>query len=361
MKSKLLKIVEPIVTVYATYANVNSIVRQYEAGNQWFLQKYFHQLYIYAPKNNVLAVEFVNLEKTKFAHKYHTKFFNIHCPALKVFSIPSYTVSENNIDIIEVIKFFIEHDSYVQLYVNRNYLSNHIDGHESHSAFIYGYDDKKEIVYASDFFMGNAYQINGSFQYNELRKAFLNAKIEYIQDEGIYAEYDRHDEICIIQYNPYFSHEFSVSQFAEDIMYYLNYKKLALNYKPIFKEMKKDEQFVFGYGVEGYELFQKNVKTAIQEKMPIDYRPICNLRDHKTVLKMKIEYLTTKEILVSNEYMSNAVDIATDANILLNLILKYNMRIRRGYAPFPGEISYYIDKIEKKEKYLLDNVLKVIG
>lgn len=357
MNSKILGLADPIVTVYASYANVNSIVRQYEAGNHWFLQKYFHQFYIYDEQTNVLAVEYVNIDQIKFAHKYHTRFYDIHCPALKVFSLPTYSILENKIDIIEVIKYFIGKGAYIQLYVNRNFLSNHIDGHVSHSAFIYGYDDERQIVYASDFFMSGAYKTTGTFPYKELRLAFENAQIDYLQDEGIYYEHDRHDEVCIITYNKHFNYHFQVEKFIDDIRFYLHYDEYKLNYTPIFKEMRSDN-YTCGWDFEGYRLYSHYIHMALQENRILDYRPFCNLRDHKLALEFKIKYLWETGTLESKDILEETVGIVKDANILLNLVLKYNLCVRRQREDFSkGEIANYLLHLEKKESVLLNKLL----
>ncbi len=357
MSVKILGLADPIVTVYASYANVNSIVRQYEAGNHWFLQKYFHQFYIYDEQTNVLAVEYANLDKIKFAHKYHTRYYSIHCPALKVFSIPKYAILENKIDIIELIKYFVNKGAYIQIYVNRSYLSNHIDGHESHSTFIYGYDDEKQVVYASDFFMSGAYKMVGTFPYKELRLAFENAEVEYLQDEGIYYEHDKHDEVCILVYNEHFKYVFGIEKFTEDIRYYLHYKEYVLNYTPIFKEMKEDAH-TFGWDFEGYDLYKKYIRRTFREGTTLDYRPFCNLRDQKLVSERKVKYLLETGRLKDAEFLTEAQKLAKLSNILLNLVLKYNFYMKRNREdPTKNEIEKYVSRLAQTEKSLLDGLL----
>lgn len=344
---KILRIEQSPLTFLPDYANELSILLQFEAGYEWYLQNYFLTMHEYSEETNSLASEFVNLDIVKFAQRYHIEPQNIHSPGIQTYTLPRKFVLDF-FDIIDLIKYFITNSMYLKIYVKREYIRKH-NMTSTHQMFVYGFDDEKQTVNVADYFSGTKYEYT-ECSYEEIRIAFKNAEDYLMLDDGICYENENYSLVVAFKYNDHFEYVFSLEKLVHDIDFYIKERDFTLNYRPKIHNTK-DESYSYVTGNEIYTILEKYILTRIDKSEWIDKRQILFLKDHKLALKDKILYLERKGLVETT--LHEEIDFLINSSSLLsNWIMKYNMT--RGKKTADG--SFVKDKLYEmceREKNML--------
>lgn len=328
MKHNILQKCDPIVTALPGYANTLSIALLHKAGQQWFLQKYLNNLHFYDIDNNVLVTEYLTVDRIKFPAIFHTQPENILCPAIDVFSLPKYALSDNSMDIIECIKYFINRSGYLRFNVDRKYILEHKQNISfTHDIFVYGYNDDKSVIYISDYFKGSAYK-NSTCSYREILDGFLFADLGIQYSRGGFYDSWTSEKVNILHYKEDFEYIFRTDVFCNDLKYYLNYQKYNLNYEPLIMEIRPGKYDV-AIGNKQFDFLSRYIEQAIKKEEYIDITQLCHLVDHKRILAYKVQYLSDIGIIKDDILKAKFEDLVIDSITLRNRMLKYNFSLKK--------------------------------
>jgi len=276
----------------------------------------------------------------------HAQPENILSPGIKSVSFPREYIMDYNINIIDLIKYFINNNHYAFMYVSREHISLHKWSNFTHEMFIYGYDDNNSKLFISDFFDGNAYS-EEQCGYDEFTNAFAHAsKGLYIRD-GCFDDLLSSEKVNFIAYDTSFTYTFSTEKFAEDILFYLNKEKYELNYTPHILHAERKCEIVWGNKY--YEVLDKYYYMQINFGS-VDLRKACFVRDHKKSLAYKINYLLDKDLLSDIALMETAKELVALSEQLVNILIKFNISGNRNIYK---KVTALLSNIKHKEEELL--------
>ncbi len=327
--NKILPITTPIIDCYPDMANMFSVLNCYDLPKKWILNNFIQIVYRRDEKNSFGS--FLDLMRTGNDITIYQ-----HCPYLDVNLMDK--SFERNIfgDIFQFIQFCLKNNYYIQMYINKKYISaaEDINFDFMHEVFVYGIDQDNSIIYLSDFYRGKYKRILCPFE--EFENAYLNSfKDNVYYRSAIYFDYPHMvkynmDKIILFKYVAHELYDSDYSRVRRQICDYIECK----NSQNDIENSYIASGYRFYYGLDFYDQLILDIKER-----EFDIRKPYVLLSHKRILRLVIKEMeNVGNISQDNEKM---LQLKLDA-----LILSFE-KIYRRYV----KISL---KREVKEKEVID-------
>ena len=294
-----LPIEEPPITSFPEIANTLSVLWQHKEKVTPWLSDRFIQLVI-RPNFELTQADFYDHADL------NNHFILIYgCPLLGW--MRNNQTTANFEKFTDYIEYQINHGYYVEPCLDNYYFkftSHYQKRHFIHTTFIYGYDNEKKQAYISDFFDGQKYA-RQVVSYDEINKSIEN--IDYLinlykfQD----AQYNFNPKLMNLYLEDYINSEDSLHKFEFS---YQEHNRGVL------------------YGLNFYDYIIDNICNGRES---IDIRPFHILFDHKRLMKIRLEYLYSRNTYDNEEIQRLLLqnnDLINLSKLIRNLAIKYNVR-----------------------------------
>lgn len=354
MSKKILVLANPIINSHPGYAANLSIILKTDSGYQWFLQHYFELFSIYEKSNNALLTRFSPLDYIRYSALIGCQPENIFCPAIKCYSIPRYSINDSTHNIIDIVRYFINKEAYLFLYVERKEIEIFKTTYpHTHETFLYGYDDDEKRIYLADYLSNNQYTYF-SCSYQEFIKAYTNSSSGREEDRGAFYVYWEADKLNVLQHNENYNYEFKKDLFLKKIDYHLGNKQYQLNYTPIIHDIKSSNTQIY-WGIQTVQVIGEYITSCMLKQESVDLRQTAIQVDHKKVIVEIINYLgkTNTSILNLKDVADQLLNITST---LQNVVIKYNLT-KNSTSMQRDKIYSMIDNIKNIETKILQNTI----
>lgn len=204
----------------------------------------------------------------------------------------------------DYIEYQISHDHYIEACLDRYYLScsgEYQKIHNIHTTFIYGFDQESKEIYISDFYQKKKYD-RYVVSYDEINRSIegINYIINLYMLEDVnnyktnFKLMNRFLKDYINCQDSFGMFDYSNCMFNKDILYGLDYYDYLINHE------------------------------LLNQKIDLRYYHV--LYDHKTIMKIRLDYLSNLN-LVDKDEITNLIDlnnnILESTKLLEMLALKY--------------------------------------
>ena len=304
---------EPPITSYAHLANYISILWTSEKSLPWFSDHYIQIVANADAKYDWFTFYDALVTNNIFSYQY--------CPFSEQFRIDRRDV-ENNLGFecfTDMIEHYIDKGFYIQSALNQFYLkcSENFKKYDNiHPAFIYGYNNTTKEIHIADFY--NSKYSHQTVSYDEINDSYSQFPFKSDAPKWFYAT-------SFIKYNDY-NYEINRDLLKLSINDYLHSRDSFNKYRYSFNYYDKKMY----YGLDCYNLLIEHCENAREQ---LDIRPFHLLYDHKTAMKIRLNYLNQKNILSTKNFESISAQCDEMLNmtlILRNLVLKYNVTLSKS-------------------------------
>ena len=311
----ILPVAYPLVTSYPVIANMLSITAYYEETIPWFCN-HFTQIYAH-PEGKTIS-------------NFTDDYFDI-CPFLNINKIER-NLLPNWIDLLTFITHNIARGYYFHLTLDQYYIpvsNNYKKNHNSHSTFIYGYNNINEEFYIADFYK--------NFKYSYEKISFLDFQQAYSDyNYNCYKKY-----IILLKYEKV-RYEFDLERVKNAIEDYVSCMDRTNRFYTRFSAYTKDNI----YGLDYYTYAIKCIENLL-----LDIRPFYVIMDHKKAMLEKIKYMGEYNYLNNANYLYEKYkEIEQAASVNKQLILKF--RFNNNKELLDNAIKRYRTMAENEEKLL---------
>ena len=331
----ILPIENGLIDVYNGYACTTGICIQHPAGIEWLVQNYVNYMVTYNESFDYVIFDYF------YEDTIYNTAINFFQPENRVlFPYSCYSVPMDEIsDIIRFIKRAIDSGYYICLFVNFKNLSQYSwETDFIHDIFIYGYDDEKELIYATGYKIGEKYR-KMKHTFEEISLAYENTKIDFHTAD----EFDT-KRISFFKYKENFRYNFRIDKFIRSLKEYLNFSD---NSKAVQRTVcfnrNISEQTI--YGIKGINVMIRYLKS-IKRKDFIDYRQMYFLYNHKVNMQYKIHFLIEKGYLKTSSIAEKYDTVVKASKICLSLTLKYSITKKEELIE---KIIFYLETVYRKE------------
>lgn len=220
----------------------------------------------------------------------------------------------NCFDIINFLKAVVNKNTYILLAVNHRYIKQSIvaDQDMIHTLFIYGYDDSSNTLYLCDHFFDTATKYSkATCSYSEFINAFTN--IDNASHTWPWGGF-------LIKYLELYEIDYSVE-------YSLNFNKIC----SLVNDYLTDNEIVNGcaHGLKCYEFLLRDLDSFINNGIKnSDIQNFLFLWQQKISIFSRYNYLYDIEVIPSL-LIKDLKDIEIYSRTILNLLLKYKLRIKK--------------------------------
>lgn len=290
-----------------------------EIFEQWFVSKYINTSFDYNSKGNKFNIgEDLWFTNEEILYRHH-------------FSVSKSVYSNNDIDLIEIIKNMINKGYYPQGNYNEQFVpgkSAYLDDvYYHHDYLLVGYDDN-DNCFTSVGYIDNKYQ-EFKIPYFNMQKAIETLEGTFIRVD--FLEYNESKEIV-----------FDLKKITDELEKYINSMGLL------------DSSTNKHYGISSIkdliEFFESNAST----NKKIDMRYVRGLMEHKFFMNNRINYLYNSGYLINPEYIISSKKVYELATMIFMLSLKYSSLKNESLI---NKITTLLGEMIDKESYLV-NVVK---
>lgn len=208
--------------------------------------------------------------------------------------------------ILEFAKEKINENKYIGITVAARKIENYLNL-DKHNLFIYGYSDKKNVLYAADHFK------HGVLSFEEVKYDEFIQSVMYSYDEDL--NWGNLEGVCA----------FSKIKRQHKNIYDLNVKKIINNMKSYLLEdnlLKNDDYYI--YGIECYDNLIKYYKLVIQNALSCDIKGISIEISHKKMMILRTEFLNKIGYDVS-PFIDVFTNLKNRLNTVQSFVMKYNI------------------------------------
>lgn len=231
------------------------------------------------------------------------------CPWILFERISRKDVVNKWFSVLDFIKEKINENKYIGITVNTQKIKNYIGINTMHNLFIYGYSDKKNVLYSADHFVHGKYKFE-EVNYNEFADSIL---FSYEDD----LNWGNLEGVCI----------FSKIKRPHKNIYKLDMRKVIHDLKSyLLKEgfaYKNDEYYV--YGIECYDSLIYYYSLVSQFGLSCDVKGIYTEICHKTMMVLRLEFFQKNGYDVE-AFIDKFETIKNKLAITLNHTLKYSIK-----------------------------------
>ncbi|MCL2592690.1 MAG: hypothetical protein FWD82_04920 [Defluviitaleaceae bacterium] len=358
MKKSIVNLAEPIITIYSGYSNAISILLNYKYGVDWFIHNFLNIISVYDYKNNILLSDFMNMKNVFFASTRNFSPDNIFCPPIKSFSVPRQYLSDNKINIIDYIKYYLDNNYCCCFHVDNTYI-NYSNMNRIHDIFIYGYDDDSEFIYLSDNLYAGKYE-RVTCTYEELNKAYNSVAFDGAWDsKGIFNHFSSYEKLNFVKFDSNFIFSFDKKAFIDEMQIYINKTEYDLNYTPKIIETTLNEVEIY-YNVKIYDVLEKYILRSLESKKHIDHRQIFLLHDHKNALNYKVKYLLDNGLIKNKDLLKTTKQLIKTTITLVNKVLKYNLNFENSKDRFE-EYKILLRDVKSNELDVINHIVEELS
>ena len=350
MESNNLKMEYPPVTSYPIVANMFSILWANKEFTIPWIADHFIQLRVSKePLDFYISGNFFDYMI------YHNVPIYMICPFIKVQVVDDSILHIYN-RLTDFVEYSINNNNYVSIALNNFYFpcSPHYGkNHYMHPTFINGYDKNKKQIFVSDFYTNQRYirnivsyaQLNDSFEYKVVEKDFIGEPMfEYCN---------------LLRYNQ-FNYATDLNLIKRSLSDYLNSKNSFDRSNYDYKN--KDVEFY--YGLEYYErileYYLHSQSCEGSDSIPLDFRFIFILCDHKKLMSIRLEHLYKMRTINSKDFLqlsAKCVELLKQTTKILMLSIKYTAT--RNASIFTS-ILRFLEALKKFDAEVCTEILNVL-
>ena len=336
----ILKVKEPPITSFSTFANLLSVTICNDNGYKWYCNNYVQLFTDYRFSSN---------GEIKFREEFfgYTKASTIYSPYCNnpfidnLFVIDDLLMLINIDDVIDKLKHFIDNGYYIRANLDRHFYDDKQTLGSLHSAFIYGYDNESFLL--ADFIKSGKYQ---------------PAKILFCD---FIKSYEQQYDAEKLSRSPFISNPHGIYMFKTknvDYQYDKAYlKRLIIDYYN--EENTMDSPEVIRYYYKSDPLKQElNWGMGVYKDLKYDYKTIFACKDHKKAMCDKLEFLIQNKYIENDELLYSYTKIKEEYGICLNLSIKYS--ISRNYKDLET-IKAKLNICYESEKRCLEKLIQELN
>ncbi|PZD93689.1 hypothetical protein DNH61_24055 [Paenibacillus sambharensis] len=292
MSAKLLSMKKPALNTYNLYASLLSLIGPEENAWSWVM-------------NHFIQIVRFNSYQTYFFDTHRLLYH--HCPWVDAFCIPKSMIGTSDSSLSGFIKEQLERDTYLWLSADQYYLSAsplHQKHHFVHELFLFGYDERQNIVHIADHFKDGRYE-HAVCSFDELEQAFRSS----------YAQGKFADQVYLFSKHMNMQDEFN----AEQVYFLLD---AYLNAKDTFHYNKSDNCM---YGVAALEQLPADLLRLV-EGTHADLRPFQLLWERSELMASRIQYMNLRlQLDADNRLLRTAMTQKNAIQAIRNLLTKFNL------------------------------------
>lgn len=248
------------------------------------------------------------------------------------------------------IKKIIDKKKYICLFIDEFYLDGtwcYMREHYNHEIMIYGYDENKRRLYCAYYGEDWHYSLR-EVKYESFINSFYS---NYLNRDLPFIIYSHHNK----WFRPYYAID------PQFIKYTLKRYVTGENFlydrrhiNPLYgNQMNK-------YGINIYDDAKRYYINRQKSNKYVDLRPFYIIYENKIVMMKRIYFLYEEHILKNKDYITEYRNIVTISRRVLNLVIKYNVDIKKNTQELNKRIISDIEKIEKIEKDFLIKIIQII-
>lgn len=231
-----------------------------------------------------------------------------------------------------------------------------------HQSLIYGYDLREKKFYIADHFNVSKFSFM-KVDFDEVERAFNNV------DELFKGKFSPHKtfqrEVSIIhaielqECDYRFDKELFIGFLKEYLLPEKSYGRMySLSTLLYFGEL--EDCYKEYYGMDCYEMLKRYLNKLMEDdnKVYKDLRVFSFLKDHKTLMRHRVEYLIENKIIdESNNLLDRIRAIEEYAVVMLNVFLKYYLSNDNKNV---AKIIKALDSIKQQEKKFIEDLIDIM-
>lgn len=330
---KKLPIIVPPIKAFVYNAYILAIILQHENVWEWFYNNYIHLYFDTKEIDDPFNFYYTD---------YSGSLWNARNTWLEYEEIERNFLSFMNIDLVDVVKFYIDNNWYIELYWDEFFVPNGLTQgkiHFWHRTLIYGYDDIEKIVYTYGYKNNSNYE-SCVVSYSDFRKSY-------------YSDFNCNTSrpIYLMKFNSEKQFKFDIINVLNQISDYLCSKDLT---EPNRNNFNKNKDIKFGFAT--YEsIINHYAKKSSNKNQKISYMPLYVLYEHKKTMLSRLKFLQNNKYIQShNTYIKDYEIIVKNASILGPLFFKY---IYTNNKTLLDKLISKIGEIKDLEKIVLEKLL----
>lgn len=321
---KVLSIEKPEATSSSHQAAIFSILKSKSEGRQWLINNYIQ---LFCLKDLYQARDVRKGTLDYFYNEYGDwSLFELSANPLLEFALIDFQTfrelrKKYKISLVDLLINAINNNKYIYIGIDKYYINFYGafgKKHCAHHLFINGYDEKEGFFIAHDNFIQGKY-CEHNISFDVIKSAFEGVLKDKSLESDAYV-----GGIAFLKYRIRYWHKEAKNMFE------FNLEKIIQNLKeylmwPFYKDRYAHiKDYVFG--IECYDELKKLIWHTEDSKRIIDYRGFCCLRDHKKIMVFRFENM--QKILKFDlvKCILGMQEIERELNIIINMILKYNIK-----------------------------------
>ena len=336
---KTLDIAQPLMTTYTHHAHLLSILGVHEETKPWIYSNY------------IQTYTDMDLINTAWSDCYFPLPFHLRpaeiCPWIFNQKLGRDFIQDNWTDFKDAVIYFIDHDTYINAILNQYYIPNtpaFETTHFLHDVLIFGYDKEKKCVNIAEFDENYKYT-TFEISFESINDAFSN-----------YEKCDNMDylwgKVLLYKFEPSCIYIFDFQNIINLVKAYLDGE--TTEYWKFYSDKNDHYKYMRVFGIQGYTQLIDYVTTCANEGKEVRHRLFYFLFDHKRMMTLRFKYLN--EIGFNFNFINELLEIEKTSQIILNLILKYNMNNNKDIIK---KIIGFIDTIKINEFKVLSEFLQI--
>lgn len=330
----LLPLSRPVVASWANHSHILSIIARHPDSTHWVDSNYI-QLELVRELNGGLLLLNYSFVRTP----------EEMCQLLEV-NLRSRNSADAGGGIVAFLKDCIRNEQYAYLFLNAYYLPRYpyyqVE-HASHDPLIFGFDDRKQVFYLSDFHLDQG----GIVKYGTFEVSYRQVEMAY---RHLSPDRDKMNGIELLGYLENARCPLDLNQVKRYLSDYLN----AISTVP--QEQTWLTTPVAAYGVEIYEHIHDQISRVSGGLQDPDFRTVHVLHDHKTLMYQRLIHLNGKGY-IGKDAVRFYERIWRDSAKFRSLAMKYGITGRNGYLM---EAQSVLKTISEREKQILSSVYSSI-
>jgi len=322
MERKILDLAKPILSTWPAESHLESMILLQENAIEWMFDNYINLLgsWNYSLKASYLEfIPFSNPTRHDITLSAWAK-----CPFLEVWYVSHNYVRNKFKNILEYIMYaigegyYLYMDMYQDIFLTRMSLKYHL-------TFIYGFDRRRRIIYVADHYNHGKYALS-EVTFDEFLKAY---EITYWDNSNgnlleSSKEMSKEQKVITIARAKPFNYKFNKEWFKLQLSDYLEstYRLHGVSSVP---EQENHKRY---FGISNYDLVLYLIDKLIEKEENIknDCRIFTLMRDHKTLLKMRLDFFEERGICcIGDKEITKSNEILKSSEFVLNHFLKYSV------------------------------------
>ncbi|SFR68175.1 hypothetical protein [Anaeromicropila populeti] len=339
----ILKLSDPLICAWPDHSFLTSLILNMNTGYDWIMNMYVQTYGSYFKVGDY--VEETKLDHYPFANQNIKAGMTDVCPFVNRYLIPRDDIIRTKYRVLfDFVKEFIDKEYYITITLDRisligirihTFTKEEYDGppYFLHAVNIYGYDLEKGVVYCTDNFE------KGRYISKEIRIEDLNYSFSEVPLPDFISEFEQ--QVKVYRNYPYCEWKFDKVLLIGLLKDYLEPRKnIDYLYNFVITPFK-DTTNIGKFGIESYDLLVTYLQEFIDGKRSflnvkdsfIDKRAFSYLKDHKRLMRLRVEYLMKNEMIEKDDnFLNQFIELEKKADILLNLCIKADLAKSKKYV-----------------------------